>query len=50
LNVENFWYFGTVTPPPSINIRSHRLGNVEGEGGPNAGLHHYFIESYFINE
>jgi peptide/nickel transport system substrate-binding protein len=50
LNVENFWYFGTVTPPPSINIRSHRLGNAEGEGGPSAGLHHYFTESYFINE
>jgi peptide/nickel transport system substrate-binding protein len=50
LNVENFWYFGTVTPPPGINIRSHRLGNAEGEGGPNAGLHHYFGEAYFINE
>jgi peptide/nickel transport system substrate-binding protein len=48
LNVENFWYFGTVTSPPSINIRSHRLGNAEGEGGPNAGLHHYFGEAYFI--
>ena len=48
LNVENFWYFGTVTPPPSINIRSNRLGNAEGEDGPNAGLHHYFSEAYFI--
>jgi peptide/nickel transport system substrate-binding protein len=48
LNVENFWYFGTVTPPPSINIRSLRLDNAEGEGGPSAGLHHYFYEAYFI--
>jgi hypothetical protein len=48
LNVENFWYFGTVTPPPSINIRSLQLGNAEGEGGPSAGLHHYFYEAYFI--
>ncbi len=50
LNVENFWYFGTVTPPPSINIRSTRLGNAEGEEGGNAGLHHYFMEAYFLIE
>jgi peptide/nickel transport system substrate-binding protein len=50
LNVENFWYFGTVTPPPSTQIRSHRLGNAEGEEGGSAGLHHYYFEAYFINE
>jgi len=50
INVENLYFFGTVTPSPGVNIRSNRLGNTEGKGGPSANLHHYYEETYFIRQ
>ena len=50
LNVENLYYFGTVSDPPGINVRSNRLGNTEGKDGPLAGLHHYYLEALFIRQ
>ena len=50
INVENLYYFGTVSSPPNVQINSNRLGNAGGEGGPQAGLHHYYNEALFIRQ
>jgi len=50
LNVENLYYFGTVSSPPNVQVNSNRLGNAAGGGGPLAGLHHYYEEVLFIRE
>lgn len=50
INVDNLYYFGTVSSPPNVQINSNRLGNAAGKGGPQAGLHHYYNETLFIRQ
>jgi peptide/nickel transport system substrate-binding protein len=53
INVENLWYFGTVSSPPNVVVIHNRMGNTgseAGEIGPLAGAHHYLQEAQFIRQ
>ena len=51
MNVENLYFFGTVSIPPKVVLVSDRLGNMQREGGfvqtlPNFGPH--MLDTLFI--
>ena len=52
LNVENMWFFGTVTAPPYILTISSRVRNHPGEDGFTGGAHlaHVHHEMWYIRQ
>ncbi|MEM7536388.1 MAG: ABC transporter substrate-binding protein, partial [Chloroflexota bacterium] len=52
LNVENLYYFGTVSSPPRVWIIHNRMGNVPAEDGQLGawGARPYLHETYYIKQ
>lgn len=52
MNVENLYYFGTVSAPPRVVVVSNRVGNLPAEDGElgSSMLHPYMPETAFIRE
>lgn len=52
INVENLYYFGTVSSPPSVVLYTDRMGNAPRELAKNGswGETVYLQETYFIQE
>ena len=48
INVENLYYFGTVSAAPTVQVISNRMGNVLREDGRFMSRSRYILESYFL--